>query len=98
MRTDHQALISARKGINNARITSWFAQLMALDFTISYIRGTSDLILAPDCCSRLIRQYTDEELRKQWSEGEHFLRVPCFQKIYEKMHNFKIPTSTELPP
>ena len=56
MRTDHQALISARKGINNARITSWFAQLQALDFLISYVKGTSELILAPDCMSRLIKR------------------------------------------
>ena len=85
MRTDHMALINARQKINNARITSWFAQLAALDFTISYVRGTSPLLLVPDALSRLVRSYTDEELREQWVEGEHLLKVPCFEKIYRKM-------------
>ena len=84
MRTDHQALIPARQKINNARITSWFAQLQGLDFTISYVRGTSELLLVPDALSRLVRKYTDSELREQWSEGEHFTKVPCFQKVFER--------------
>ena len=33
------------------QITSWFAQLMSLDFAVSCVKGTSDLILAPDCCT-----------------------------------------------
>ena len=58
MRTDHQALIGAKQKINNARITSWFAQLQALDFVISYVRGTSNLLLVPDALSRLVQQYS----------------------------------------
>ena len=85
MRTDHMALINARQKINNARITSWFAQLAALDFTISYVRGTSPLLLVPDALSRLTKSYTDEELREQWVEGEHLLKVPCFEHIYRRM-------------
>ena len=85
MRTDHMALINARQKINNARITSWFAQLAALDFTISYVRGTSPLLLVPDALSRLTQSYTEEEIREQWVDGEHLLKVPCFEQIYRRM-------------
>ena len=39
----------------------------------------------PDALSRLTKSYTDEELRKQWVEGEHLLKVPCFEHIYRRM-------------
>ena len=86
MRTDHMAVIHARQKINNARITSWFAQLAALDFNISYVRGTSPLMLVPDALSRLVQRYTEKEIAEQWVDGEHFLKVPCFEKIYRRLN------------
>jgi hypothetical protein len=40
----------------------------------------------PDALSRLVQRYTEKEIAEQWVDGEHFLKVPCFEKIYRRLN------------
>ena len=84
--TDHSALQHARKGMNNARITSWMQRLQCLRFKIYYRPGTCPAMLVPDALSRLVQSTTEAELQKEWSKGEHWSTVPQFRPLFEQVY------------
>ena len=43
-------------------------------------------MLVPDALSRLVRSATDEELEKEWVQGEHWSTVPQFRHIFEQVY------------